>query len=148
MKPFLLVSIMFVVTGCASSEVMPVQAESAPATEERPSAVAALPGSGNEVSQEERHAAPATPRATDSASVSASVIESLEAPQVTKTPSERIPGALLPEDAVECEQTTRPGSILPVRVCNDKRAVDARRAADQELFDNIKRNTALFANRL
>ena len=144
MKPFLLVSIMFVVTGCASSEVMPVQAESAPATEERPSAVAALPGSGNEVSQEERHAAPATPRATDSASA----IESLEAPQVTKTPSERIPGALLPEDAVECEQTTRPGSILPVRVCNDKRAVDARRAADQELFDNIKRNTALFANRL
>ena len=55
---------------------------------------------------------------------------------------------LLPEDAVECEQTTRPGSILPVRVCNDKRVINARRAADQELFDNIKRNTALFASRL
>ena len=144
MKPFLLVSITFIVAGCATSEVTPEQ--TAP--------IANTIGVGDSITtvaaEESTLAAqkPASFTAEDVVSDSAGTIESLEAPQVTQTPAEEIPGIVLPEEALECEQTTRPGSVLPVRVCRDKRVVDARRAADQELIHNIKRNTALFASRL
>jgi hypothetical protein len=40
------------------------------------------------------------------------------------------------------------GSILPVKVCRSRSEIDRKEQADQEIFDDIKRNTAIFNSRL
>lgn len=75
-------------------------------------------------------------------------IEELEAPQVTETPPSMIPGIGEPEPAVVCERVVPTGSILPTKVCRSRAEIERKEEADQEIFDDIKRNTAIFNSRL
>lgn len=75
-------------------------------------------------------------------------IEELESPEVSETPPSMIPGRLEPEPAVVCERVVPTGSILPVKVCRSRTEIERKEEADQEIFDDIKRNTAIFNSRL
>lgn len=75
-------------------------------------------------------------------------IEELEAPQVDETPPSMIPGRIEPEEAIVCERVVPTGSILPIKVCRTRAEIERKEKADQEIFDDIKRNTAIFNTRL
>jgi len=79
---------------------------------------------------------------------SADGIEALESPQVSETPAEMIPGRPAQEPAIVCERVTPTGSLLPVKVCRHRDDIARKQEADQEIFDDIKRNTALGNSRL
>jgi hypothetical protein len=75
-------------------------------------------------------------------------IQELESPEVSVTPPSMIPGIVEPEPAIVCERVVPTGSILPVKVCRSRSEIDRKEQADQEIFDDIKRNTAIFNSRL
>jgi hypothetical protein len=64
-------------------------------------------------------------------------IQELESPEVSVTPP-----------SIVCERVVPTGSILPVKVCRSRSEIDRKEQADQEIFDDIKRNTAIFNSRL
>lgn len=75
-------------------------------------------------------------------------IEDLESPGVEQIPPSMIPSRVAPETSVVCERVYPTGSILPTKVCRDKTDIQRKQEADQEIFDDIKRNTAIFNSRL
>ena len=75
-------------------------------------------------------------------------IQDIEAPTVTETPAELIPGRPAQEPAVVCERVIPTGSMLPIKVCRNRADVDRKREADQEIFSDIKDNTVLGTSRL
>ena len=75
-------------------------------------------------------------------------IEELESPEVSETPPSMIPGRVEPEPAIVCERVVPTGSILPTKVCRTRAEIERKEQADQEIFDDIKRNTAIFNSRL
>jgi hypothetical protein len=98
------------------------------------------------------HSDPATPAgdamADDGPAENSNSIEELEAPQVAETPPSMIPGVAKPEPAIVCERVVPTGSILPTKVCRTQAEIERKEQADQEIFDDIKRNTAIFNSRL
>lgn len=74
-------------------------------------------------------------------------IESVDTPNVSEIPPEMIPGIAAPEAAVVCERTVPTGSVLRVKVCRHKAEIERKQEADQRIFDDIKRNTAVGASR-
>jgi len=75
-------------------------------------------------------------------------IEDIEAPTVREIPAEMIPGIRMPEPEIVCERVVPTGSVLPVKVCRRKSDIARKTHDDQELFDDIKRNTAIGISRL
>lgn len=144
----LLIIIMFAASACAAPGEVP---EHNATSEHIPEATSDKIDSDIDVAQEVMHDTSTEVQGTEVQSVAVPApitIEDIESPTVAETPAELIPGRPTPETAIVCEQTRRPGSVLPVQVCRDKVDIELRRAADQELFDDIKRNTALFTSRL
>jgi hypothetical protein len=122
------------VAACATPGVKPKPSEAVEATDSRDNDTLA-----NNDSEVMAHNDPAE-RSTG--------IEELEAPKVDEIPRSMIPGVTEPELAIVCERVVPTGSILPVTVCRDRLAAEKKQAADQEIFDDIKRNTAIFNSRL
>lgn len=75
-------------------------------------------------------------------------IEDIEAPAVTKMPAEMIPGRPAQEPAVVCDRVIPTGSVLPIEVCRNRVDIERKREADQEMFMDIKNNTAFGISRL
>ena len=67
-------------------------------------------------------------------------------PGLQPNPSE--PFSHVTEPEIICERMVPTGSLLPVMVCRRQSDIARRQEADQELFDRIKRNTAIGASRL
>lgn len=86
--------------------------------------------------------------ADNNSSKEMSGIEELEAPGVEQVPPTMIPGRVVSEEPVVCERVIPTGSILPTKVCRDRRYMEAKEEADREIFDDIKRNTAIGNTRL
>ena len=78
----------------------------------------------------------------------AGVIDDLESPDASEIPAEMIPGRPTLEPAIVCEKVVPTGSVIPVRVCRHADYAKRKQDADQEIFDDIKRNTAIFNSRL
>jgi hypothetical protein len=141
MNRFLIIPICLAVAACATpgGDPQPSKAveapESAPATD--------LPDSDVQAVSD-----PGMMAVTDSAPNSGGIIEELDSPQVAETPPSMIPGAVEPEPAVVCERVVPTGSIIPTKVCRTREEIDRKESADQEIFDDIKRNTAIFNTRL
>lgn len=76
------------------------------------------------------------------------IIEELEAPKVGEAPASMIPDSAELEAAIVCERVVPTGSVLPARVCRHQSEIDRKRATDEKIFDDIKRNTAIGASRL
>lgn len=137
MNPFLPVVILFAVAACATPAPEPKQSEAVQASEPvQASQSAQVEESGGDV------------LAHNAAAIDSTGIEVLEAPNVSEIPAEMIPGRSEPEPAIVCEKVVPTGSIIPVRVCRDRSYIQRKQEADQEIFDDIKRNTALGNTRL
>lgn len=132
MVRFLLAMLCFSLAACATSSPNPDQFDSAQASE---------PDQANE-SFDNGAVAQAEP-AEDPG-----VIEAIKAPNVEMIPASDIPGRPEPELAIVCERVIPTGSVLPKRVCRHQSEIDRKQAADQKIFDDIKRNTAIGASRL
>lgn len=139
MKSFLVVPICLVVAACATPGTEPDSSEPIQLTDSRVNDT--LPNSDPDTMTDNMLAD--TDRATNS-----SGIEELEAPQVDETPPSMIPGRIEPEAAIVCERVVPTGSILPKKVCRSRTEIERKEKADQEIFDDIKRNTAIFNTRL
>ena len=126
MNRFLIVLTCVAVAACAAPGVEPKPSEAVEATDSRDNDLLANNGPAE--------------RSTS--------IEEIEAPKVDEIPPSMIPGMTEPELAIVCERVVPTGSILPVTVCRDRLAAEKKQAADQEIFDDIKRNTAIFNSRL
>lgn len=138
MYRFLVVPIAFAVAACAASGAEPGPSEFAQTAESVP----ATEPSEETIARDDDMVADHPP-AEDS-----SELQVLDSPEVSKISPSTIPGRPDPEPAVVCERVVPTGSILPVRVCRDKREIARKEAADREIFDDIKRNTALGNTRL
>jgi len=86
--------------------------------------------------------------ANNNSAEESSGIEELDAPGVEQVPPTMIPGRVVSDEPVVCERVIPTGSILPSKVCRERRYMEAKEEADQEIFDDIKRNTALGNTRL
>lgn len=144
MNQLLLVTILFTVAACATPGPEPSRSESdqAPELAQAPQPVQAPESVQAEESRSDDILA------QNDAMKDFKGIEELEAPDVSETPASMIPGRQVSEPAIVCERVVPTGSILPTRVCRQRSDVERKRQADQELFDDIKRNTALGASRL
>lgn len=75
-------------------------------------------------------------------------IEQLKSPGVEELPPAMIPGRVVEDDPIVCERIIPTGSILPTKVCRDRRFIELKEDADRDMFDDIKRNTAIGNTRL
>ena len=136
MNRFLLVTMLFVVAGCATPSPEPSQSESFQATE----------SSSNELLE---HNNPAENiGGTQTVAKNFEGIEDVEAPGVSETAQAVMPPPRLVESDVVCEWTIPTGSTLRVKVCRRQSDIDRNRITDQRLIDDIKRNAALGTSRL
>ena len=126
MNRFLLVTIMFAIGACATPSPEPNRSES----------VQVVESGGDEL---QAHNNPAE---------NYEGIEDIEAPNVSEIPAEMIPGLRPPEPEMVCERVVPTGSVLPIEVCRRKSDIARKTEYDQEMFDNIKRNTAIGNSRL
>ena len=126
MNRFLLVSIMFGIAACATPSPEP----------NRPESVQVVESGGDEL------------QAQNNPVENYEGVEEIEAPSVSEIPSEMIPGLREPELEIICERVAPPGSLHKVEVCRRRSDIARRTQSDQELFDDIKRNTANGASRL
>lgn len=154
MNQFLLVVILFTVAACATPSHEPNPPETRASEAVQPSEAARSYETMQ--SSESRHS-PAAARAGDPDSDvlahnnpanAADGIEDLEAPKASEIPAEMIPGRPTPEPAVVCEKVIPTGSVIPVKVCRNVEYAKQKEQADREIFDDIKRNTALGNSRL
>ena len=133
MNQFLLVTILFAVAACATPNLEPNRSEPVQAME---SGGDELESGGDELlvhsDQAEKFER----------------IEEIEAPNVSETPAEMIPGLRTPEYEIVCERVVPTGSHLSVEVCRRPSDIARKTEADQQLLDDIKRNTAIGASRL
>ena len=141
MNRFLIIPICLAVAACATPGGEPKPSKSGQAPETIP--VSELPDNDTQAVND-----PGMLANTDSAPNPGGIIEELESPQVAETPPSMIPGAMEPEPAVVCERVVPTGSIIPTKVCRTRDDIDRKEAADREIFDDIKRNTAIFNTRL
>ncbi len=140
MNQFLLVTVLFTVAACATPGLDPNRSEADPVPEfAEASQPAQVPAS---VPAEQPRAD--EPVARNDAKAGASGIEEIEAPTVSKTAPPPMPA----EPAIVCERVVPTGSILPTRVCRNRSQMERKQEADREIFDDIKRNTALGNSRL
>ena len=126
MNRFLLVTIMFAIGACATPSPEPNRSES----------VQVVESGGDEL---QAHNNPAE---------NYEGIEDIEAPNVSEIPAEMIPGLRPPEPEIICERVVPTGSRLSVEVCRLRSDIERKTQADQALFDDIKRNTAIGTSRL
>jgi hypothetical protein len=131
MNQFLLGVILFAVAACATPSLEPNPSEAVQTSE----AVQAKESGGGIL-------------AHNAAAKNFDGIEELEAPSVNEIPAEMIPGRPVLEPAIVCERVVPTGSVLPVEVCRHRANIDLKREADQEIFRDIKNNTALGNSRL
>lgn len=133
MNQFLLVTILFAVAACATPSLEPNRSESVQAME---SGGDELESGGDELlvhnDQAEKFER----------------IEEIEAPNVSETPAEMIPHMRVAEPEIICERVVPTGSRLSVEVCRRRSDIARKQDANQKLFDDIKRNTAIGASRL
>lgn len=132
MNQFLLVAILFAVAACATPSLEANQPESVQTSE----AVETKESGGDNMLVHNKQAE------------EFEGIEDLEAPTTSEIPAEMIPGRPVPEPAIVCERVVPTGSVLPIEVCRHRSEIERKREADQEIFDDIKRNTALGNSRL
>lgn len=153
MNRTLLIPTLFTFAACASSGPEPEQAvsfESPAPAQAAPAAAQAEPAPAQqEFPSASESASPPMVVQNDSAKSSSS-IEDIDAPNVKKTPPSQIPGRVVsePEPQVVCERVVPTGSILPVKVCRDRSEMARKEQYDQEMFEDIKRNTAIGNTRL
>lgn len=126
MNHFLLVTILFAVAACATPSLEPNRSESDQAME---SGGDELLVHSDQTENFER-------------------IEEIEAPNVSETPAEMIPGLRTPEHEIVCERVVPTGSVLPVEVCRRRSDIERKTEFDQQLFDDIKRSSAIGTSRL
>lgn len=143
MNPLLLVVILLGIAACATSGPEPNRSESVQASKP---VQASEPVQASQSGQQEESGGGAL--AHNATAKNSTSIEAFEAPSVSEIPAEMIPGRPEPEPAVVCEKVVPTGSIIPVRVCRDRAYIERKQEADQEIFDDIKRNTALGNSRL
>lgn len=137
MNQFLLIVVLFVVAACATPSLEPNRFEAVRSSEVIQSSEAVqAKESGDGV------------LAHNAETENADGIEELESPSPSEIPAEMIPGRPVPEPAIVCERVVPTGSVLPVQVCRHRDAIERKQEADQEIFDDIKRNTALGNSRL
>lgn len=137
MNQFLLVVILFLVAACATPSLEPNPSDAVQSSEviQTSEAVQAKESEDGILTQ-------------NAETKNADGIEELEAPKVGKVPAGMIPGRPKDEPAIVCERVVPTGSVLPVRVCRHRGDIDRKQQADREIFDDIKRNTALGTSRL
>ena len=137
MNQFLLVVILFVVAACATPSLEPNRSEAVQSSEvvQTSEAVQAKESEDGML-------------AHNAETKNADGIQELQSPKVSEIPAEMIPGRPEPEPAMVCEQVVPTGSVLPVTVCRHRDDIARKQEADQKIFDDIKRNTALGNARL
>jgi len=141
MNRFLIIPMFVAVAACASPGTEPEPSKSVQTTEPLQAPVARDSDTLADID-------PGTRADNDQAESTSGIIEELESPQVAETPPSMIPGRLEPEQSIVCERVVPTGSILPVKVCRTRSEIERKEHADQEIFDDIKRNTAIFNSRL
>lgn len=67
----------------------------------------------------------------------------VEPPIIREEPPEIASQVPLPQGEIVCRWEIPTGSRLRKKVCSEKSFVEKKREADQEIFDDIKRNTAI-----
>ena len=135
MNRFLLVTIMFAIGACATPSPEPNRPESVQVVETSES-VQVVESGGDEL------------QAQNDPAKNYEGIEDIEAPKVSEIPAGMIPGIREPEPEIVCERMVPTGSVLPVEVCRRKSDIARKTEADQQIFDDFKRNTALGNSRL
>ena len=75
-------------------------------------------------------------------------IEDLEAPNVAKTALLDMQREQEAEPQIICERVRPTGSILPTKVCRHVTDIERKTEYDQDMFKDIKDNTALGNARL
>ena len=146
MRNFLVVPLTIAVAACATPVAEPESSTAIRATEPVPAAEPApIPAPA-----EERHInqQPDEIVAENEPTKSFQGIEDIESPAVDEVAPSMIPGRAAPETSIICERVYPTGSILPTKVCRDKSEIEKKQEFDQEVFDDIKRNTALGNSRL
>lgn len=126
MIQLLLVAVLFTVAACATPGLAPNPAESVQAKESRGDD---LPGDNNPAENGD------------------GPLE-FEVPIASETPDPMMPANPIPYPAIVCEKVVPTGSILPVQVCRHQSEAARKQEADQRIFDDIKRNTAIGNSRL
>lgn len=133
MIQLLLVTILFTVAACATSGLAPNPAESVQAPAE---SVQAKESSGDVL-----------PGGNNPAEIGDGPLE-FEEPIASETPDSMMPAKAIPYPPIVCEKVVPTGSILPVKVCRHPIEAARKQEADQKIFDDFKRNTALGNSRL
>ena len=133
MNRFLLVTFMFAIAACATPSPEPDRSES---VQNQTESVQVVESGGDELQAQNKPAE------------NYEGIEEIEAPKVNEIPAEMIPGLREPEPEIVCERVVPTGSVLPVEVCRRQSDIARKTEYDQEMFDNIKRNTAIGNSRL
>lgn len=150
MNQFLLVSILFAVAACATPGLEATRSEALQTSNAVQTSEAVQTSSAVQTSESVQ----TTESGGDNMLVHNSQaeefggIEDLESPTASEIPAEMIPGRPVPEPAIVCERVVPTGSVLPVKVCRHRSEIERKQEADQEIFDDIKRNTALGNSRL
>ena len=132
MNRFLLVAIVFGVAACATPGVDEGQSGSV----QRSDAIQTGESAGESTLAQNQQA-----EVTDG-------IEEFDTPVASETPPESVPNIVEPEPAIVCERVVPTGSILPVKVCRHQTDIKRKGERDREMFDDMKRNTALGTTRL
>ncbi|MGI9271103.1 MAG: hypothetical protein ACR2QT_04965 [Woeseiaceae bacterium] len=145
MNHLLLSIILVTVAACATPSALENRSDAVRSSETTASPET-VPANGSGGSMLEQHATAKNP--SSNALEAPNEIEALEAPGVSELPAAMIPGRPAPEQAIVCENVVPSGSVLRTEVCRHQADIERKRAADQELFDRIKRNTALGNARL
>ncbi|MGI9221840.1 MAG: hypothetical protein ACR2QS_12485 [Woeseiaceae bacterium] len=153
MKKLLIIPMSVAVAACATPATETGPAATAQSTETVQSAQPAQapePSPGIQSAQAgEQQADDSEAMVADNRSAeNAAAIEALQAPQVDEVQPGNIPGRGVPESTVVCEKVYPTGSVLPTKVCRDRTNIDRKQEADQRIFDDIKRNTAIGNTRL
>jgi hypothetical protein len=133
MNRILLVTTMFVVAACATSNPEPDQSESFGAAV-----------SGGDKSLQHNNSAENID-GTETVAENFEGIEAIEAPGVSETP---MPPPRMVEPEVVCERMVPTGSTLPIKVCRLQSDIDRNHETDLRLMDDIKRSTMNGASRL
>ena len=144
MNRILLIPTLFTIAACATPGIEPGQAETAQEAEFAPTTESTLrsePAHAKVMSDDD--VLPKTTIVQNDTRVSTGGIQVLEAPKVSETPAAMIPGRVEPEDQIVCERVTPTGSKISKKVCRDKAEVARKSEYDQDMFDDIKRNTAI-----
>lgn len=143
MKNILVIPVCVAVTACATPAAEPEAYQAAQLAE--PAQAAAIAPDSESFQAAERQE---TEMVAGNEPSQQRSIEALDSPEVEQIPHELIPGRAVSDDPIVCERITPTGSILPTRVCRDRRYMQLKENADREIFDDIKRNTALGNSRL